>query len=244
MTAPRLFCPGPLAAGDYQLPDAAAHHAARVLRLSAGDPVILFDGDGGEWPARIVAVARDAVHVDVAAHSPAERESPLDLTLVQALQAGDKMDYTVQKAVELGVRRIVPVEARRCVVRLDGARAGKRVQHWRQVAVAACEQCGRNRLPEIAAIVPLEVALAALPTAGAGLRLTLDPRAGQSLATLVRPAAATLLIGPEGGFDERELVLAEACGFAGVRLGPRVLRTETAGLAAVAAMQALWGDFV
>lgn len=243
MTAPRLFCTGPLAAGDYLLPDAAAHHAARVLRLSAGDPLVLFDGAGGEWPARIVSIARDAVRVNVEAHASVERESPLAVTLVQALQAADKMDYTVQKAVELGVSRIVPVEARRSVVRLDGARADKRVQHWRQVAVAACEQCGRNRVPEIASILPLERALSGLPAADGALRLTLDPRAGRALAAMPRPAAATLLIGPEGGFDERELMLADAHAFAGVRLGPRVLRTETAGLAAMAAMQALWGDF-
>lgn len=243
MTAPRLFCPGPLAAGDYQLPDAAAHHAVRVLRLSTGDPLVLFDGAGGEWPARILAVARDTVHVTIETHALVERESPLTITLVQALQAADKMDYTVQKAVELGVRCIIPVEARRSVVRLDGARADKRVQHWRQVAVAACEQCGRNQVPQIAAIQPLDRALAGLPGANDALRLTLDPRAGHALAALPPPAAATLLIGPEGGFEERELAIAGAHGFAGVRLGPRILRTETAGLAAVAAMQALWGDF-
>lgn len=244
MNSPRLFCPGPLAAGPADLPADAAHHAARVLRLSVGDEVALFNGSGLEWPARIAAIDRAGVRVLVDTPLAADRESRLDITLVQALQAADKMDYTIQKAVELGVRRIVPVAARRSVVRLDGARADKRVQHWRQIAVAACEQCGRNRLPDVAPIQPLATALGGSPAQPGELRLTLDPRADQALGSLSAPASVVLLIGPEGGFEAAELAQAANSGYAGVRLGPRVLRTETAGLAAVAAMQALWGDFV
>lgn len=242
MPAPRFFCPGLLPASELDLPEPAAHHAVRVLRLAAGDELVLFDGRGGEVPARILSADKRGVVVRTVARADLERESPLAVTLVQSLQAADKMDYTVQKAVELGVTRIVPVESRRSVVRLDGARAERRVQHWQQVAVAACEQCGRNRLPEITPVVPLSHWLGQPP--GVDCRLLLDPLAGDTLATLPRTAAVELLIGPEGGLDASEIQAAAIAGYHGVRLGPRVLRTETAGLAALAAMQVLWGDFV
>jgi len=242
MSSPRFYCPGLLPGTEMDLPDAAAHHAVRVLRLAAGDELVLFDGTGGEVPARIVIADKRGVTVRTAEHLPVERESPLPVTLVQALQAADKMDYTVQKAVELGVTHIVPVESRRSVVRLDGARAEKRVQHWQQVALAACEQCGRNRVPQIAPVMPLTHWLG--QPAATACRLLLSPQARNSLATLVRPAAVELLIGPEGGLDASEVQAATLAGYHGVRLGPRVLRTETAGLAALAAMQVLWGDFV
>lgn len=242
MTFPRFFCPGPLAPGAVlALPEGAAAHAARVLRLAAGDAVTLFDGRGGEYAARIAAVRKAAVDAEVLAFRERECESPLAIRLVQALQAGDKMDLTVQKAVELGVAAILPVASRRSVVRLDGERAARRVAHWQGVAVAACEQCGRNRVPEVAAIEPLDRWLAR--PAAAPLRLMLSPAAELTLQALPPARSLELLIGAEGGLDPREVEMAEAAGFVGVRLGPRVLRTETAGLAALAAIQTLWGDF-
>ncbi|SDI67329.1 16S rRNA (uracil1498-N3)-methyltransferase [Propionivibrio dicarboxylicus] len=245
MNAPRFFCPLPLVEGAaLDLPEDAARHAGRVLRLRAGDALTLFDGRGGEVDAVIDAVARDCVSVRLGARHAVERESPLAITLVQALQTGDKMDATVQKAVELGVSRIVPVVSRRSVLRLDGERARRRAAHWRGVAVAACEQCGRNRVPEIEEIVALDRWLAQ-PVSGVR-RLMLVPEAEAVLLTLAPPTpgqAIELLIGAEGGLAPEETALATSAGFCGVRLGPRVLRTETAGMAALAAIQAVWGDF-
>jgi len=247
MNLPRFFCPLALSAGvSVDLPESAARHAARVLRLRSGDDLTLFDGRGGEYAARIAQVERERVRVDVLAWDARECESPLALTLVQALQAGEKMDLTVQKAVELGVGRIVPVLARRSVVRLDGARAARRVEHWRGVAASACEQCGRNRVPEVAELQALERWLAQ-PAPASALRLMLAPGAEHTLATLAPPPAGSpieLLIGSEGGLAPEEMHAAAQAGFVSVRLGPRVLRTETAGLAALAAIHARWGDFV
>jgi 16S rRNA (uracil1498-N3)-methyltransferase len=165
----------------------------------------------------------------------------LSVTLVQAVQAGDKMDFTIQKAVELGIKDIVPVDSRRSVIRLSGERAGKRVAHWQGVAAAACEQCGRNQVPNVAPLEKLENWLA--KPAHEGLRLMLMPDAENTLASLPPVENVQLLIGAEGGLDPQEVIAARQAGFQAVRLGPRVLRTETAGLAALAAMQALWGDF-
>ena len=242
--SPRLFCADPLpAGGPCVLPDAVAHHAARVLRLREGDALTLFDGQGGERAARVTSIMRDRVEAIIVESRPVERESILDLRLVQCLQGGDKMDLTIQKAVELGVSTIVPVAARRSVVRLDAERAGKRLLHWQQVVISACEQCGRNRIPELAPVEPLERYLARPVTAGL-LRLHLSPAAPFTVATLPAPKAVELLVGPEGGLAPEEVQSAEAAGFVGLRLGPRVLRTETAGLAALAALHARWGDFL
>lgn len=239
----RFFCPGELAAGmTVALPEAAARHAARVLRLGVGEPLTLFNGEGGEAEARIAAVRKDEVMAEVLARREIERESPLAVTLVQALQSGDKMDLTVQKAVELGVAAIQPVASRRSVVRLAGERAARRVEHWRGVAASACEQCGRNRVPAVAPIAELDAWLAQ-PARPGVLRLMLSPQAALTLDRLPPAAAVELLVGAEGGLDPREADAAAAAGFVGVRLGPRVLRTETAGLAVLAALQALWGDF-
>jgi len=254
MTDPRFFCPpAQIALGadlSLELPEGPGRHAARVLRLEAGDGLVLFDGQGGEYPACIERVNKDRVQVRLGAHRAVERESTLDLTLIQALQGGDKMDFTLQKAVELGVRRFQPVASRRSVVRLDGERAAKRLDHWQGVAVAACEQCGRNRIPQVLPVQSLEQSLAreAAQDAVAGsprpLRLVLLPEAAQALTALPPPAGPVVfLVGAEGGLAPEESAAALAAGFTPVRLGPRVLRTETAGLAAVAAMQALWGDF-
>ena len=242
---PRFHCPMPLAVGERTaLPERVAHHATRVLRLRSGDGLTLFNGAGGEYSARITTVERARVSVEVRHWLAVERESTLSITLVQALQAGEKMDLTAQKAVELGVDRIVPVISRRSVVRLADERAQRRLEHWRGVVTAACEQCGRNRLPEVAAPESLEEWLARAPQSGA-VRLMLAPAARCSLATLPAPVAGAhveLLIGAEGGLAPEEMQLASRCGFLSLRLGPRILRTETAGLAALAAIQFLWGD--
>ncbi len=246
MNSPRFFCPVPLAAGiAIDLPEGAARHAVRALRLAPGDALTLFDGRGGEYAARIAEVARARVAVEVLAWHDRECEAPLAITLVQALQVGEKMDLTVQKAVELGVSRIVPVLSRRSVLRLEGERAARRVEHWRAVAASACEQCGRNRLPVVEEITGLAAWLAR-PCAGDTLRLLLAPGAAVSLATLLPPPGQTIevLIGAEGGLAPEETAAAVQAGFVPLSLGPRVLRTETAGLAVLAAIQARWGDFV
>jgi 16S rRNA (uracil1498-N3)-methyltransferase len=234
----------PLAVGqNVDLPERVAHHAIKVLRLRRGDVLTLFNGAGGEYRARIAGVERARVSVEVSGWHATEREPPLSITLVQALQSGEKMDLTVQKAVELGVDRIVPVISSRSVLRLEGERALRRLEHWRSVVVAACEQCGRNRLPEVLLPERLEHWLARNSPTG-GVRLMLAPAAGCSLAKVQPPVggAVELLIGAEGGLAPEEVRLAGLAGFLSVRLGPRILRTETAGLAALAAIQFLWGD--
>ena len=242
MNLPRFYCRAALSPGAHiELPEPVARHAVRVLRLPPGAPLVLFDGRGGEYPAHIERIERDRVMVVLGAWREIERETPLAITLVQALQAGDKMDFTIQKAVELGVRHIVPVDSRRSVMRLAGERAAKRVAHWQGVVAAACEQCGRNQVPLVAPLEKLENWLAK-PAPGA-LRLMLMPNAEQTLASITPATEVQLLIGAEGGLDPQEVLAAQQAGFQGVRLGPRVLRTETAGLAALAAMQTLWGDF-
>ena len=240
---PRFYCPIPLQSGrTVTLPPEAAHHALRVLRLRSGDELILFDGLGGEYPGRLLEATR-SVRVELEGRRDIEREAPLALTLAQALPAGDKMDWVVQKAVELGAAAVQPLQAKRSVVRLAGERADKRLAHWQQVAVAACEQSGRNRLPEIGAIVDLPHYLAMSRGENETL-LLFSPHHGLRLSALPKPpAGVTMLIGPEGGFDESEEGAALSVGFQPVSLGPRVLRTETAGLAAMAAILALCGDY-
>lgn len=241
MNLPRFYCREALAPGAHvELPEPVARHAVRVLRLPPGAPMVLFDGRGGEYLAHIERIERDRVFAELADWRDVERESPLAITLVQALQAGDKMDFTVQKAVELGVRDIVPVESRRSVLRLAGERAGRRVAHWQGVAASACEQCGRNQVPLVAPLEKLESWLAR-PANGV-LRLMLAPGADKSLVELPPAENVQLLIGAEGGLDPQEMIAASQVGFQAVRLGPRVLRTETAGLAALALIQGLWGD--
>lgn len=237
----RFFCPQALAPDSLvELPPAASHHALRVLRLDVGDAVTLFNGEGGEYPGRIAEAGR-AVRVQLGAWIDIERESPLELVLAQALPSGDKMDFVVQKAVELGVARIQPLLALRSVVRLAGERAARRVEHLRQVAISACEQCGRNRLPEIAPILDLRQWLGQLAQDNQMQRLLLSPQGGR------RPRALAgnrflLLVGPEGGLDMEEAAAARLAGFADLSLGPRILRTETAGPAALAALGACCGD--
>jgi 16S rRNA (uracil1498-N3)-methyltransferase len=242
---PRFFIPSPLAAGiEVALPPTAAHHAAQVLRLKRGDAVTLFDGEGGEFGAKILNASSRAVDVVVADRRAVERESPFEITLVQALIAAERMDQVVQKAVELGAVAIVPVASARSVTRLDPDRARRRVEHWRQIVVASCEQCGRNRLPIVHAPCELRAWLTRpLPASKVGSRLLLTPSATESLRHLAPSASMEILIGPEGGFAPEEESAALAAGFRSLRLGPRVLRTETAGPAMLAAMNALWGDW-
>jgi len=242
MNLPRFYCREALSPGAHiDLPEPVARHAVRVLRLPPGAPMVLFDGRGGEYEAQIERIEKSRVVVELGAWRDVERESKLVVTLVQAVQAGEKMDFTIQKAVELGVADIVPVDSRRSVIRLAGERAAKRVAHWQGVAASASEQCGRNQVPLVAPLEKLEHWLAR--PARPGLRLMLAPDAEHSLADLPLARDVQLLIGAEGGLDPQEVIAAKQAGFQAVRLGPRVLRTETAGLAALAALQALWGDF-
>jgi 16S rRNA (uracil1498-N3)-methyltransferase len=239
----RFFVPPPLAAGlDIALPPSAAHHAAQVLRLERGDVVTIFDGEGGEYGAEIVSSTARGVDVRVTERRAVERESPLKITLAQALIASERMDYVIQKAVELGAAAIAPVATARCVTRLDGARAQRRIEHWRQIAIASCEQCGRNRVPTVHA--PRDLAAWLMLPSTARLRLLLSPSSPESLRDVAAPAGeAELLVGPEGGLAPEEEASALAAGFRAVRLGPRILRTETAGPAMLAALNALWGDW-
>lgn len=243
---PRFHCPFPLSPGaQVELPDAAAHHALKVLRMKPGDALILFDGRGGEWRAEILGAGRAAPASRVALRefSARECESPLQVTLVQALPSGDKMDWVVEKCVELGVAAIQPVAAKRSVIRLSAERMARRVAHWNAIAAAACEQCGRNRVPVVAPVLDLPQYLAEAKGQNA-LRLLLAPEGDMALRELPPPAGSlAMMIGPEGGWEENEMQAAQAAGFRALRLGPRVLRTETAGAAALAALQAQWGDF-
>jgi 16S rRNA (uracil1498-N3)-methyltransferase len=241
MRLTRCFVPPPLAAGDTRLlPEQVAAHVARVLRARAGQSLTLFDGRGGEYDATILQIDRAGVRVHVDLQRTVERESPLPVTLLQALARGERMDLIVQKATELGIERLVPIAAEHGIVRLDPIQGIRRVEHWQSIAISACEQCGRNRVPHIDPVVTLAKALEALPAEGA--RLLLDPEGAMTLATVPVAGAATVLIGPEGGWSEAERRLCERTGISACRLGPRVLRTETAPLAVLAALQALHGD--
>ncbi|WP_303787365.1 16S rRNA (uracil(1498)-N(3))-methyltransferase [Azovibrio restrictus] len=244
MNSPRFFCDTPLSPGAcFDLPEAVARHAVRVLRLPPGAGITLFDGQGGEYAARITRITRERVAVSIGGWEDVERESPLQLTLVQAIQAADKMDYTIQKAVELGISAIQPVASRRSVVKLSGERQQKREAHWQSVAISACEQCGRNRVPPVAPVQSLDLWLAGPGKAREGLKLMLAPGAGHTLHQLPPAGQVILLVGAEGGLEPGEMRAAAQAGFVPVSLGPRILRTETAGLAALAAIQTLWGDF-
>jgi len=242
----RIYFPGEIPAhGECALDSDQAHHVARVLRLEAGAAVIVFDGRGIERDAVIARIAKSGVVLNVGAPRAVDRESPLAVMLAQGMSSGERMDYTVQKAVELGAAGIQPLATSRSVVRLDAERAQKRIAHWQAVVIAACEQCGRNSVPQVLPVMSFYDWLAR--EAGQEktmLRLLLSPAAPATLRDLPRPSGGvTLLAGPEGGLSPQEQRDAQTAGFAPVRLGPRVLRTETAALAALSAMQTLWGDF-
>jgi len=241
----RFHVPDPLGPGvELALPDASGHHATRVLRLGVGDPVVLFDGHGGEHDAVILRIHRNEVSARVIGFRDVDRESPLRVTLVQGISSGDRMDITLRKAVELGVGAIVPVATERSVVKLRDERADRRRQHWQALAIAASEQCGRNTVPAVAEPVDYRVWLAALPNeAGEQSRIALAVGGNASLANLPKPVGdVLLLVGPEGGLSPEEASLAVTRGFTPIRMGPRILRTETAAVVAMAAMQTLWGD--
>jgi len=243
MRIPRFYFPGALALGArLALPQAAAHHVARVLRMSEDDALSLFNGDGQAYRARIVRIEKQDVMVIVESRASASRESPLAVLLVQGISSGERMDYTLQKAVELGVAAIQPIQAERSVVKLAGERREKRMRHWQNIVAAACEQCGRNTVPEVKPVLGLTDWLG--EQGSGGQRLLLAPDAEMRLRELTQPAGAvTLAVGPEGGFSSKEQTALMQYGFTPVKLGPRVLRTETAALAALASMQALWGDY-
>jgi 16S rRNA (uracil1498-N3)-methyltransferase len=244
MRLTRCFVPPPLCVGDTRLlPDAVSTHVARVLRARAGGLLTLFDGRGGEYQATIREIDRRGVRVQLDLHRPIERESALRVTLLQALARGERMDFITQKATELGVAAIVGWGAERSVVRLDSAALARRCEHWRAVAISACEQCGRNRVPAIDVVEDLASACARVDSAS--LRLLLAADASGTLTSVVQQASdISLAVGPEGGFSDTELALAGQHGFQSCRLGPRVLRAETAPLAALAAIQAVAGDFL
>jgi 16S rRNA (uracil1498-N3)-methyltransferase len=233
---PRVYVDEPLReAMDLELPLSAQHHA-RVLRLREGEALVLFDGTGGEWDAVLVGKKK----ARIGKHSAVERESPLAITLVQGVSSGERMDYTVQKAVELGVAVIRPLLTKKGVVRLEGTRAEARVEHWRRVAISACEQCGRNRIPEIRPLVGFSDYL--FNPEGPTPRLLLSAQ-GKSIRQFEIQGAATVAAGPEAGFAAEEQAGLERAGFVKASLGPRILRTETAALAALAALSVLRGDF-
>ncbi len=255
MRPSRVFIDGPLKPDTVvQVGGSAANHLARVLRVEPGDALTVFDGRGGEHEARIESLRKDRAFIAIGAHRAVERESPLAITLAQGVSRGERMDLVVQKATELGVRRIVPLITERSVVRLDAKQADAKLRHWRAVAVAACEQCGRNSVPEVAAPSEIGSYLSAAASGGfagtAPFRIVLSPHGGLRARDLFRDLARdleggsglVLLIGPEGGLSEAELDAAQGAGFRAMRLGPRVLRTETAAIAALAVVQHQLGD--
>ena len=243
MRIPRLCVFEPLVAGaDIVLPEQAGEHVARVLRLERGHPLILFNGDGREYRAEIAQLAKRAVTARVLdGGTPENRESTLELTLAQGVARGEKMDLILQKATELGVARIVPLITGRTEVKLDAERTGRRLAHWQAVIAGACEQSGRTVLPVLEAPVRLANWVVGLD-ARSGLRLALDPLGTMSPRSLPPLQTVTLVVGPEGGLSDQDLGMLDQADFNGLRLGPRILRTETAGLAAIAALQALHGD--
>lgn len=244
MSTPRFYCPILLQPGHVvSLPANAVAHACRVLRMQVGDAVVLFNGDGNDYAGKLASVNKHEATAEVLSAQQAGRESPLKIALAQAISAGDRMDFTIQKAVELGVTAIQPIASQRSVVKLAGERADKRREHWQQVVASACEQSGRAVVPTVAPPLSLTKWLATLPAYAT--RITLSPTAAQTLHTLPRSGGEIcLLIGPEGGLTAQEIELAAAQGFTGVQLGRRILRTETAALAVLAAIQTLWGDFL
>lgn len=241
MRISRLFVNAILTPGEtLRLEEDSAHYLCTVLRLKKGFELTVFNGDGHEYAARVEAASRGGVWLAIGPGRYRNTESPLFTHLGLGISRGERMDFAIQKAVELGVSRITPLFTEHCVVRLDGGKQDSRRQHWQKIVRGACEQSGRTRIPEVDEPLPLQDWL----DRATGQRLLLDPEASLTLNTLPAPEGrVTLLSGPEGGFAERERVVARATGFTAVKLGPRILRTETAVLAALAAVQTLWGDW-
>ena len=243
MRLTRVYVEPPVTPGKPLIVEgSAANHITRVLRLRNGDALTVFDGTGGEFDARIVEFRKESVLVSVDEHRTLDRESPLSLTLAQGISRGERMDWIIQKATELGASRIAPVFTKRSVVRLDEKQAERKLQHWRAIAIAACEQCGRNRIPELPAPVDVFELLAAPGTPG-HTRLLLSPSGDLRIDDLKDVGKGiTVLIGPEGGLEDAEHDVAIRAGFRPVRLGPRILRTETAAIAALTIIQRYFGD--
>jgi len=239
MRLSRFFIDAPLSLGEHELPEAQAHYIGRVLRMSEGAAVQLFDGSGQEFLGVLLEVGKKRVSVRLDESFAGQPDSTLNLHLGQGLSRGERMDWAIQKATELGVREITPIVSERCEVRLKDERADKRLQHWRQIAISACEQCGRSSVP---VIHPPRLLAEWLKACEAELKLVLHPVA-EPWASHARPASLAFLIGPEGGLSEAEVQQAQAAGYHSARLGPRVLRTETAPVVALAVAQQLWGDF-
>lgn len=238
MRLSRFFIDSPLSLGTHSLPEAAAHYIGRVLRLQAGTAVQLFDGSGMEFRGELLDVGKKQVSVELKDEVPGMPESSLRIHLGQGLSRGERMDWAIQKATELGVAEITPIVSERCEVRLKDERADKRLAHWRQIAISACEQCGRSVIPQINPPQPLAEWL----PVEAALKLVLHPVA-EPLTSHQPPATLAFLIGPEGGMSDAEVEQATRAGFLPARLGPRVLRTETAPVVALSVAQQLWGDF-
>ncbi|MDE1238825.1 16S rRNA (uracil(1498)-N(3))-methyltransferase [Vibrio aestuarianus] len=241
MRIPRIYHPTPISQlGTIALSDDAAGHIGRVLRMQVGQEVLLFDGSGAEFPATISEVTKKGVLVEAAERIESSCESPLNLHLGQVISRGDKMEFTIQKSVELGVNTITPLISERCGVKLDAKRFEKKLEQWQKIAISACEQCGRNTVPVIRPIMQLEAWCAEQSDA---LKLNLHPRAKYSINTLPEPVTnVRLLIGPEGGLSAQEIRMTEEYQFEETLLGPRVLRTETAALTAITALQVRFGD--
>lgn len=242
MRLPRIFVATNLSPGiRLTLPPGPTRHLTQVLRLAPSDPLILFNGDGHDYSARLIENPRAAATVFIESVGEPEPCPRFAIHLALGISKGERMDYALQKAVELGVGRLTPLFTERSQVRLDGVRLERRLEHWRGIAIGACEQSGRRRLPALDPAIALEPWLSTAPAGGG---LLLDPRASLTLNQFPAPETVlTLLVGPEGGLSSGERAQAASEGFQGVRLGPRILRTETAPLAAIAAIQALWGDF-
>lgn len=242
MRIPRFYVPQPLAVGqEFTLPDTTFRHAVQVLRLGAGEPLILFNGEGGDYCAQMSNLSKRSASVMIDSFSPLDTESPLHLTLVQAIIKPDKMDFALQKAVELGVNTIQPLITQRSVVRIGKEQVDKKLQHWEGIVVAACEQSGRTRMPDVRTPLTLERWLA---TPAIGSRLILAPGDFPRINALpsALPAPVALLIGPEGGFTDEEVAISVQAGVMPVSLGPRILRAETASLTALALLQHRYGD--
>ena len=240
MRIPRFFCPD-LVSSQQQLdlPDSVHRHAVQVLRLRPGGQIRLFNGQGLEHEATLTLVDKRQSRVDIGQRIAEQSESPLKITLLQGISRGERMDFAIQKAVELGVTRIMPVMTERCNIQLKQDRAQKRLDHWQGVLISACEQSGRAFLPELTPVTNLQSALTSVQDE---LKLVLDPQASTGFHDLPRSQTLTLLIGPEGGLSDDEIQQARQQGFTAVKFGPRILRTETAATAALAVVQTLWGD--
>lgn len=242
MPTPRIYLPTNLQVGAEATLDARAlGHVVRVLRLCVGDTVVLFNGDGNDFTAELIEVRKDHALCRVHATHSCMTESPLSIELAQGISRGERMDYTIQKAVEMGVQRIIPLSTERSQVKLSGEREEKRLQHWQGIILHACEQSGRSRIPELLPVQRLDQWLnKRTPVTHA---LFLDPEGSVSVGSLCAPVdSLSLLVGPEGGLSSHERELAKLAGYLRLRLGPRVLRTETAALTALAAIQSIWGD--